>query len=1039
MEEITPQPESFIPRLLRLSKSHLWEFYCLFLLAFIPLYPKLPLIEPIRGYIVRIRLEDLLIALALAVFGLRLLVGKVRLQDQPLFKPVAVYLLIGFISTLSALAVTKTVPLSLPHVLKLYLHFLRRIEYFFLSFLFFSLVTDLGVVKRATAVFGVTVLGVTGYGFGQKYLAWPAFSTMNREFAKGWKLYLTEHARVMSTFGGHYDLGAFLVLALALFIALAFLAKSRLGKWLSLVIFGGAYLLLLMTASRASFIAYLIAVSLLILVLVSRKGILWGISRWTALISVSLLLLVTFGSMAERFGNLAGKGGLGHYLDLILVRYRPSSTSVSVGTDKVASLADQPPRSARTPADQAWPEPGREKPSDVYENVPAKIEEVIVYDDQNRPQVVRRVVPRQYSETALRYDLSSAIRFDVLWPRAWQGFLRNPLLGSGYSTLTKAEIADFSEAESTDNEYLRTLGETGLLGFLALAWIFLTLGRQIRVGLKYLDNPLVLALSAGLGAATVGLLVNAFYIDVLEASKVAEPYWAWTGLVLGALHLSLPKRVFRKKEPRKTPAAFLILTLLLLGGLAVRLYRIDAPLADWHSWRQADTAAVARNFARNGIDLLRPRFDDLSSVPSGLANPEGYRFVEFPLQGALITLAYRVGWSWSLEIWGRLVSIGFSLLSAGLLYLLVQRYSGARIALLSTFFFLFLPFNIYYSRTILPEPLLVFFSLASLYLFDLLIGGWGRVDLSTRSRLAVSIILSGGAVLATAVALLLKPVAVFYGPVILVRLWQKRPGQLRFWLGITALVALACLPFGLWRLWISHFPEGIPAWDWLLNGSQIRFQPAWFRWLFAERLGKIIFGYWGSTLFILGLLIRPSRQEGWLYHLWLASGLAYLVILATGNVTHDYYQVILIPMIAVILAKGVDFLLFGAGSTLVKPLVWLVTPVLIVSSLGFSWYQVRDFFNINNPAIVEAGKAVDTLAPPDAKVIAPYGGDTAFLYQTRRRGWPVGGDIPGKMVEGANFYVAVDLQSDEVQDLKKKFVVAEETGQYVIIQLIPKK
>ena len=37
--------------------------------------------------------------------------------------------------------------------------------------------------------------------------------------------------------------------------------------------------------------------------------------------------------------------------------------------------------------------------------------------------------------------------------------------------------------------------------------------------------------------------------------------------------------------------------LILLVGLLLRLYRFDNPIADWHSWRQADTSAVSRNFA----------------------------------------------------------------------------------------------------------------------------------------------------------------------------------------------------------------------------------------------------------------------------------------------------------------------------------------------------------------------------------------------------------------------------------------------------------
>jgi hypothetical protein len=1031
MQEEIVVPAGSTRRLLGWLDGHLLELAALFLLAFIPLYPKLPLFEPITGYIV---LEDVFIGAVFLLWVIYLRRGKVSLREHPLAKPVGLYLAVGFLSTLSALFVTKTVPLSHVHVLKLYLHYFRRVEYFFLTFLFFSVVRDLGVVKRAVAVFGLSVGGVTVYGFGQKYLYWPAFSTMNREFAKGWRLYLTEHARVMSTFGGHYDLAAWLVIVLMTFGALALLTRSGRVKLTSLAIFFSAYLLLLLTASRASFVAYLVATSLLIGLLAARKGVWWATSRWLGLMAVSFVLLFSFGDMAARFGYIVGQGRLSDYLELALLRYQKPKGSVVTTTDEVASVTDQPPQRQR-PGERAAG--GGQRPPDVYEDIPAEIKEETVLDKNNRPTVVRRVVPREYS-TAVRYGLSSAIRFDILWPRAWAGFKRNPLLGSGYSTLTKAKVSDFTEAESTDNDYLRVLGETGLLGFLALALIFAALGRRLKRGMGYLKDPFLLALTAGLAAATVGLLVNGIYIDVLEASKVAEPYWAWTGLVLGALRLVVPPGAVLEARKKKAPWGAVLVGLLLVGGGLVRLYRIDQPLADWHSWRQADTAAVARNYLENGLDLLRPRFDDLSSIPSGKPNPEGYRFVEFPLQGAIIAAAAKMFSTWPLLMWGRLVSIGFSLTAAVLLYLLVRRHSGARLATLSLFFFLFLPFNVYYSRVILPEPLFVAFTLASLYLFDLLIGGWEGDLAGTSSRRAVERLIAGGALLATSLSLLIKPFAVFFWPVFLVRLVQKRSRK-STWVFVFGLLALATAPFLAWRWWAGHFPEGIPAWDWLLNSNGIRLRPAWFRWLFGQRLGELVLGYWGTALLAIGLMRRPRGEESWYGHVWALGGLAYLVVFATGNVTHDYYQVILVPVLAVFLARGVDWLLFETPAGLSRAVVWTLTPLLVVFSLAFSWYYVRDYFNINNPAIVEAGEAVDTLVPPSAKVIAPYGGDTAFLFQTRRKGWPVGGDVAAKIARGAEFYVSVDPDSDEVKSLSQEYLVVEKTDGYVIIQFLPRE
>ena len=75
---------------------------------------------------------------------------------------------------------------------------------------------------------------------------------------------------------------------------------------------------------------------------------------------------------------------------------------------------------------------------------------------------------------------------------------------------------------------------------------------------------------------------------------------------------------------------FLILLVVIAGAFFVRLYHFSWPVADWHSWRQVDTSAVSRNFVKNGFDLLRPKFEDLSMAVSLKDNPQGYRFVEFP-------------------------------------------------------------------------------------------------------------------------------------------------------------------------------------------------------------------------------------------------------------------------------------------------------------------------------------------------------------------------------------------------------------------------
>src|SRR5579872_5202483 len=120
----------------------------------------------------------------------------------------------------------------------------------------------------------------------------------------------------------------------------------------------------------------------------------------------------------------------------------------------------------------------------------------------------------------------------------------------------------------------------------------------------------------------------------------------------------------------------LLVVCILIGAFAVRLYKFSNPIADWHSWRQVDTSAVSRNFVQNGFDILHPRFEDISNVPSGLDNPNGYRFVEFPIYNVLQAGGYVLFPKVTLEEWGRGVTIIASLFSLLFIFLLVRKYGG---------------------------------------------------------------------------------------------------------------------------------------------------------------------------------------------------------------------------------------------------------------------------------------------------------------------------------------------------------------------------
>ena len=61
----------------------------------------------------------------------------------------------------------------------------------------------------------------------------------------------------------------------------------------------------------------------------------------------------------------------------------------------------------------------------------------------------------------------------------------------------------------------------------------------------------------------------------------------------------------------------LILAGALVAGFAARIASFKSPLLDHHSWRQADTAAIARNFHRERFNPFYPQVDQRGAQQSG--------------------------------------------------------------------------------------------------------------------------------------------------------------------------------------------------------------------------------------------------------------------------------------------------------------------------------------------------------------------------------------------------------------------------------------
>ena len=456
------------------------------LLLFVPIYPKFPFFN-VPGTYVAVRIEDFVIAFVLLLWFIhQLRLGFPSLKDR-VGKFIMLYWLVGGLSLLSAVLITKNIS---PHLA--FLHFLRRIEYMSLFFVALASVRSVKNLKTYGLVLFLATLGVIVYGLGQKFFSWPVISTMNSEFSKGILLTLSEWARINSTFAGHYDLAAFMVLVLTLAVGFFFGLKNKPAKVATLLIGLASLYILILTASRISFAAYLLAIVFVMLAL--RKY--WWVGPVLALSITGMLLSE---DITQRYA-------LTFNIDL------------SALSSKMPKMKTIKPTPTPLPLPQVTSKPIK-----------------VVGGGKARPTPIPTLEATAAAEleewkptTELSVQYSSGIRFNVEWPRSLRAFAKNPFLGTGFSSVTLA----------TDNDYLRLLAETGLLGFIAFFLIFLEIGRRVLVFLKKAKVGLERALVAGLAGGALGLLANALFIDVFESSKVAFIFWILMGSLVGLINIS---------------------------------------------------------------------------------------------------------------------------------------------------------------------------------------------------------------------------------------------------------------------------------------------------------------------------------------------------------------------------------------------------------------------------------------------------------------------------------------------------------------------
>jgi len=446
---------------LLLSANNLFKYFIAAIILAIPLYPKFPFIR-IPGTYVSIRLEDLLMLIVGVLIAVKVLPRIKDFLNRKVERAMLIYLAVGAISLISAVLILHTVAFHIG-----ILHWIRRVEYFlpFLAGAFLFRKKDENLLSFFVKLLGIVIIISFIYGFGQRYLGWPIIITQNEEYAKGIALRWVPGSHVNGPFAGHYDLATFMVMVLPIFVTLMVLVKKKTTKLILFMLLLAGLWLLSEAISRISVVSYLLGTTLALFLVRKYKAI-------PFVLAISLIFFSLSGSLIMRYTRI---------IDVTKTRIQQLQKKLFGYQSKFIYAADATVESRHG----------------VYVPTPTPV--------------------------PILEDRSTSIRLNVEWPRAIRALVKNPLLGTGYSSITLA----------TDNDYLRLLGETGLLGFLAFALIFIRIGEIIIKSWPIrLEGVYEKAFVFGLLGSLPGIFLNALFIDIFEASKFAILFWLLIGFLV---------------------------------------------------------------------------------------------------------------------------------------------------------------------------------------------------------------------------------------------------------------------------------------------------------------------------------------------------------------------------------------------------------------------------------------------------------------------------------------------------------------------------
>jgi len=359
------------------------------------------------------------------------------------------------------------------------------------------------------------------------------------------------------------------------------------------------------------------------------------------------------------------------------------------------------------------------------------------------------------------------------------------------------------------------------------------------------------------------------------------------------------EKVFFVKDSRWI--RILLVAVFLLVGLGVRLIDLSNPPLDFAATRQLHSLILARGYYYS-MDIPSTRSLPVEQRQFGIQAGQEELLVEPPLLEHLTAYTYALLGQENFEI-PRVYSILFWVLGGIPLYLLAKKFMPVNGALAALAFYELLPFGVIASRSFQPDPLMILLILWALFF---------QYRWSERDTLK-------GAILAgvfTGLAVLVKPTAAFFVgiPFIGFVLTEGFRKAVRNW-RVYMMAAISLLPAVIYTTLSATLGNNSGS----IFGSrffpQLYLQPHWYQSWFM--MAKSVVDYIPLFIAVLAFFLLPKGKFRILYGcLWIGYLLQGFVF-SYHIYTHNYYQLPLIPMVA--LGFGFVFALLVQRIESLKP------------------------------------------------------------------------------------------------------------------------